>query len=172
HGAYHFALPDRSTGAAQADFFLGHGGGPAAGGSTLPPVIDMEDKPYGPTCYGMTHGPMAPPGADFSPPGRKPTQRRPRGSTPRDWWSRCAGAATGVVRNDSLWLARYNSSAGILPTGWSFYSVWQYNDAGKFPGDQDVFSGTLAQLRAFAGGHRVVLHNPPPPPPTRTPAPP
>ncbi|HKN97283.1 MAG TPA: GH25 family lysozyme, partial [Pseudonocardiaceae bacterium] len=31
-GAYHFALPDRSSGAAQADFFVNHGGGWSADG--------------------------------------------------------------------------------------------------------------------------------------------
>ena len=35
-GAYHFALPDRSTGTAQADYFIRHGGGWSTDGRTLP----------------------------------------------------------------------------------------------------------------------------------------
>jgi GH25 family lysozyme M1 (1,4-beta-N-acetylmuramidase) len=41
-GAYHFAHPDTSTGAAQAEYFLAHGGGWSADGITLPGAIDLE----------------------------------------------------------------------------------------------------------------------------------
>lgn len=41
-GAYHFAHPDTSTGAAQATFFAAHGGGWSADGITLPGAIDLE----------------------------------------------------------------------------------------------------------------------------------
>ena len=55
-GTYHFALPDRSTGAAQANYFLSHLGGWSPDGKTLPPMLDMEYNPYGATCYGQTPG--------------------------------------------------------------------------------------------------------------------
>ena len=35
-GAYHFALPDNSSGATQADYFVAHGGGWSGDGKTLP----------------------------------------------------------------------------------------------------------------------------------------
>ncbi|HEY1573339.1 MAG TPA: GH25 family lysozyme [Pseudonocardiaceae bacterium] len=172
-GAYHFALPDRSGGAAQATFFLNHGGGWTADGTTLPPVIDMEYNPYGPTCYGLDRAQMSAWVRDFSVTVHNRTHRWPMIYTTRDWWSRCAADA-GVGRYDPLWLARYNTNPGALPAGWSFYTVWQYDDAGTLPGDQDVFSGTIKQLSAFAGGGRpIVLHNPKPVGPTaalRTPA--
>ena len=41
-GGYHFAHPDTSTGAAQANYFLAHGGGWSADGLTLPGAIDLE----------------------------------------------------------------------------------------------------------------------------------
>ncbi|EEB99201.1 hypothetical protein MPER_01167 [Moniliophthora perniciosa FA553] len=41
-GAYHFAHPDSSSGAAQANFFLAHGGGWSGDGITLPGALDIE----------------------------------------------------------------------------------------------------------------------------------
>ena len=57
-GAYHFALPDRSSGAAQADWFAAHGGAWSADNQTLPGALDIEYNPYGPTCYGLSHNDM------------------------------------------------------------------------------------------------------------------
>jgi len=58
-GAYHFALPDRSTGATQANYFVDHGGGWSADGRTLPGTLDIEYNPYGATCYGLTKAGMS-----------------------------------------------------------------------------------------------------------------
>src|SRR5690606_747989 len=52
-GAYHFALPDRSSGAEQAKFFVDNGGAWSDDGKTLPPMLDIEYNPYGDTCYGL-----------------------------------------------------------------------------------------------------------------------
>ena len=41
-GAYHFAPPDVSSGATQANFFLAHGGGWSSDGITLPGTLDIE----------------------------------------------------------------------------------------------------------------------------------
>lgn len=41
-GGYHFARPDVSSGAAQAKYFLAHGGGWSADGITLPGALDIE----------------------------------------------------------------------------------------------------------------------------------
>ena len=57
-GAYHFALPDRSSGATQGNFFVSHGGGWSNDGKTLPPAIDLEYNPYGASCYGLTKAAM------------------------------------------------------------------------------------------------------------------
>jgi GH25 family lysozyme M1 (1,4-beta-N-acetylmuramidase) len=45
-GAYHFGLPDRASGAAQAEFFVANGGRWTNDGKTLPPVLDIEYNPY------------------------------------------------------------------------------------------------------------------------------
>ncbi len=57
-GSYHFALPDNSGGATQADYFVDHGGGWSADGKTLPGALDIEYNPYGSTCYGLSQSSM------------------------------------------------------------------------------------------------------------------
>ncbi len=46
-GAYHFATPDTTSGAAQANYFVDHGGGWSRDGKTLPGALDIEWNPYG-----------------------------------------------------------------------------------------------------------------------------
>ena len=41
-GGYHFAHPDVSSGATQAQYFLAHGGGWSSDGITLPGALDIE----------------------------------------------------------------------------------------------------------------------------------
>ena len=65
-GAYHFALPDQSTGAAQAHYFVDHGGGWGPDGRTLPGAVDLENNPYGEMCYGRNPQQLADWIADFS----------------------------------------------------------------------------------------------------------
>ena len=58
HGAYHFAIPNISSGSTQASYFVAHGGGWTADGRTLPGVLDIEYNPYGSTCYGLSRTKM------------------------------------------------------------------------------------------------------------------
>ncbi|MBO0890931.1 MAG: lysozyme, partial [Acidothermales bacterium] len=58
HGAYHFALPNKSTGATQANYFADHGGAWSKDGKTLPGTLDIEYNPYGSTCYGKSQSAM------------------------------------------------------------------------------------------------------------------
>ncbi|MEV0643584.1 GH25 family lysozyme, partial [Streptomyces sp. NPDC050619] len=51
-GAYHFATPDTTSGATQANYFVDHGGGWSRDGKTLPGVLNIEWNPYGASCYG------------------------------------------------------------------------------------------------------------------------
>ena len=51
-GAYHFALPDRSTGTAQADYFIRHGGGWSTDGRTLPRRWTSSTTPTAPPATG------------------------------------------------------------------------------------------------------------------------
>lgn len=76
-GAYHFALPNVSSGAAQANFFVDHGGGWSADGKTLPGALDIEYNPYGETCFGMTAGQLVAWIDDFTTTYRARTGRDP-----------------------------------------------------------------------------------------------
>ncbi|KAG8700521.1 hypothetical protein FRC09_005912 [Ceratobasidium sp. 395] len=86
-GAYHFARPDVSTGATQADYFVAHGGGWSADGKTLPGALDIEYNPYGATCYGLSAASMVSWIKSFSDQYRAKTGRYPTIYTTTDWWT-------------------------------------------------------------------------------------
>ena len=166
-GAYHFALPDRSSGATQARYFVAHGGGYSADGHTLPPMLDIEYNPYGAnSCYGLTTTQMVSWIRDFSDTVQALTTRYPTIYTSADWWNRCTGYNPTFGITNPLFIARWASTPGVMPAGWAFQTLWQYNDAGIFPGDADVFNGSTAQLLTFAGQPGVATTPPPTPIPT------
>ena len=148
-GAYHFALPNLSSGTAQADWFVNHGGGWSADGKTLPPAIDLEYNPYGSTCYGLSHSQMVSWVHAFVNRVKSRTGRDPVIYTSTSWWTLCTGNNGGFSANP-LWIPRYGSSVGGLPRGWSFQTIWQNADHGVFPGDHDYFNGSDARVKAFA----------------------
>lgn len=150
-GAYHFALPDRGGGAAQAAYLLDHGGGWTPDGITLPPVLDIEFNPYGPTCYGLTSAQLVAWIADFSAAVQRRIGRPPVIYTNTNWWVTCTGNSR-AFGDHPLWIARFADTMGPLPASWGGQTIWQYSNRGRFPGDQDVFNGSLQQLRSFAGG--------------------
>jgi GH25 family lysozyme M1 (1,4-beta-N-acetylmuramidase) len=149
-GSYHFALPDRSSGAAQADYFVAHGGGWSKDGKTLPGALDIEYNPYGATCYGLSQASMRSWLTSFINEYHARTTRWATIYTTTDWWTTCTGNYSGFSANDPLWIARYSSTVGTLPAGWGTYSFWQWASSGTFPGDQDVWNGTLARLQVLA----------------------
>ncbi|TQS93675.1 lysozyme [Arthrobacter sp. TS-15] len=148
-GAYHFALPNASSGAAQASYFLQSGAAWTPDGETLPALLDLEYNPYGSSCYGMTPGQMVSWISDFSTTILSRTGRLPAIYTTTDWWNTCTGRANGFG-NHPLHIARWSATPGELPAGWQAYTLWQHADSGVFPGDQNVFNGTVQQLAAFA----------------------
>ena len=150
-GAYHFALPDRSPGGAQANFFVDNGGAWAPGTGTLPGVLDIEHNPYGETCYGLDPVGMSHWIADFSSTYQARTGRFPMIYTTASWWNQCTGRNPDFAVNNPLWIARYAPEIGPLPAGWSYQSIWQHSDAGPLPGGQDAFNGDMAQLNGLAG---------------------
>jgi GH25 family lysozyme M1 (1,4-beta-N-acetylmuramidase) len=151
-GAYHFALPDRSAAAAQADFFVDHGGGWTRDGRTLPPMLDLEYNPYGDPCYGLTQEAMRSWIKGFSDRVRTRTGRYPAIYTSTNWWVRCTGNFAGLGATNPLFVARYAADPGPLPAGWPTWTFWQFADRGIFPGDQDYFNGSPSGLRALARG--------------------
>ena len=151
-GAYHFGIPNNSGGAAQADYFVNHGGGWSADGLTLPGALDIEYNPYGAECYGLTKAQMTSWIWAFVNEYAFRTGVYPVIYSTYDWWSTCTSSDTRFAGYDPFWIARYASSAGTLPAGYSFYTFWQYADSGSLPGDQDVFNGAYSRLQALALG--------------------
>ncbi|MFG3228529.1 lysozyme [Kitasatospora sp. NPDC048194] len=151
-GAYHFALPNNSSGSAQANYFVDHGGGWSADGRTLPPALDIEYNPYGATCYGLSQSAMVSWIRSFNDTVHSRTGRYPTIYTTTNWWATCTGNYGGFGATNPLWIARYASTVGTLPNGWSYQTFWQYSDSGTFPGDQDLFNGATDRLSALALG--------------------
>nr|WP_020640613.1 GH25 family lysozyme [Amycolatopsis balhimycina] len=151
-GAYHFGLPDTSTGAAQAQYFLSHGGGWVADGKTLPPVLDIEYNPYSTQdwagyCYNMTPAQVSAWISDFVTTIHDRTNRWPVIYTTNGWWTHCT-ANNPNFANDPLWIA----GTVTMPASWTDYTFDQTASSGTFAGDQDVFNGSLADLQSFGTG--------------------
>jgi GH25 family lysozyme M1 (1,4-beta-N-acetylmuramidase) len=152
-GSYHFAIPNGGGGAAQADYFVAHGGGWSGDGKTLPGMLDIEYNPYsGGECYGLSASSMVSWIGAFINEYKAKTGRWATIYTTTDWWSTCTGNYSGFWANDPLFIARYASSVGTLPSGAPFWTFWQYADSGTFPGDQDYFNGAFDRLQALANG--------------------
>lgn len=146
-GAYHFALPDSSSGTTQANHFVDNGGGWSADGTTLPGALDMEWNPYGATCYGKTRTQMRAWINAFLTQYKSRTGRYPVIYTATSWWDQCVGSDATIAAKSPLWIARYSSTVGTKPYGWSTHSFWQYSTT---PVDQNVWNGTVERLRYFA----------------------
>jgi GH25 family lysozyme M1 (1,4-beta-N-acetylmuramidase) len=152
HGAYHFATPDTTGGAAQADYFVDHGGGWSRDGRTLPGALDIEWNPYGADCYGKSPSAMVAWIRDFLDRYKARTGRHAVIYTATNWWTQCTDDYPGFADTNPLWIARYASTAGTLPAGWDTYTMWQYTSTGPTVGDHDRFNGSVEKLRALADG--------------------
>jgi len=151
-GAYHFATPDTSSGAAQATYFAGHGGGWSKDGRTLPGALDMEYNPYGSTCYGLSPAGLVNWMKDWFATYKARTGRDAVLYTSTGWWKQCTGNSTAFGAVNPLWIPRYGSSVGELPAGWGFHTIWQYTSSGPTVGDHNRFNGSLDRLKALANG--------------------
>lgn len=151
-GAYHFALPDNSSGAAQANYFVDHGGGWSGDGKMLPGVLDIEYNPYGATCFGLSQSAMVNWIRDFTSRYKARTGRDAVIYTTTDWWTTCTGNNGGFGNTNPLWIARYASAPGALPNGWGFHTFWQYTSTGPIVGDHNSFNGSIDRLKALANG--------------------
>lgn len=156
-GAYHFALPDRSSGAAQANFLVDNGGGWSADNQTLPASLDIEWNPYGAACYGMSAASMVAWVHDFVNTYKARTGRDAIIYTAASWWNDCTGGSTDFVATNPLWIAHYGVSTPNMPNGWPVYTFWQYTSTGSVPGvggncDRNIFNGGHDRLVALANG--------------------
>ncbi|KAJ1025303.1 hypothetical protein NDA13_004119 [Ustilago tritici] len=150
-GAYHFARPNSSSGSAQAKFFLANGGGWPNDGRMLPGAVDLEPVSGQPTCYGLSKSQLISWLQDFGSTYYSATGRWPTIYTSSGWWNQCV-ASSAFAADSSLWVANYGVSSPKMPTGFSYYSFWQYADNGDLSGDQDVWNGSLESLKAYARG--------------------
>ncbi len=150
-GAYHFARPDVSGGAAQADFFASNGGAWSRDNLTLPGVLDIEG-----TCYGKTPAAMQSWILDFYNKYKARTGRDIVIYTSASWWNSCTGGWTGMSARSPLWVAHWTSAGSpSIPQGFPFWTVWQYTSTGSVSGisgnvDRDRFSGDRSRLLALA----------------------
>ncbi|WMX45079.1 lysozyme [Streptomyces roseicoloratus] len=151
-GSYHFATPDTTSGAAQADYFVNNGGGWSKDGRTLPGALDIEWNPYGATCYGKSQSGMVSWIRDFVNRYKYRTGRDPVIYTATSWWKQCTGNYGGFATANPLWIARYASTVGELPAGWGYYTMWQYTSSGPTVGDHNHFNGDLTRVKALANG--------------------
>src|SRR6185437_1279055 len=129
---YHFAIPNVSDGASQADYALADGGY-APDGRTLPLALDIEYNPYGSECYGMSPGQMVSWLSAFTAEVQRITSQQPIIYSTADWWNTCTGDST-AFGSAPLWVAAYRSGNPPMPAGWSNWTFWQYTSRGSVPG--------------------------------------
>ncbi|MCX4789340.1 MULTISPECIES: lysozyme [unclassified Streptomyces] len=151
-GSYHFATPNTTSGAVQANYFVDHGGGWSKDGKTLPGALDIEWNPYGDQCYGLSQAAMVNWIRDFVNTYKARTGRDAVIYTATSWWQSCTGNNAGFGATNPLWVARYNSTVGELPAGWGYYTMWQYTSSGPYVGDHSHFNGALDRVQALANG--------------------
>jgi GH25 family lysozyme M1 (1,4-beta-N-acetylmuramidase) len=150
-GAYHFARPDLSTGAAQATYFAGNGGAWSRDNLTLPGMLDLEGG-----CYGKTAAAMQSWILDFYNTYKSKTGRDVVIYTSASWWNSCTGGWSGMSARSPLFVAHWTTAASpTIPTGFPYWTLWQYTDAGSVSGvsgsvDRDRFNGDSSRLLALA----------------------
>lgn len=166
-GEYHYALPYYSSGPTQARFFLDHSTAWTSDGKTLPPVLDMEVNTAAPVqgnrCWGLSASDMVSWIQGWVATVVAAEGVQPMIYTNQDFWNTCTGGSTAFPK-DRLFVASYPSSATntpVMPTGFADWTFWQWSQntdgTGTFPGDQNVFNGSLTQLQALTGqGSRAV----------------
>lgn len=153
-GAYHFATPGVTTGAAQADYFIDNGGGWSPDGKTLPGALDMEWNPYkslagGDMCYGLTQKQMGEFTNSFVNQYKARTGVYPTIYTAKSWWNTCVGD-TYTNTATPLWLASYTTTMSKIPLPWTKHAIWQYTPKDDLGIDLNVFNGTYTQLSNWA----------------------
>ncbi|MCX0247740.1 GH25 family lysozyme [Streptomyces drozdowiczii] len=150
-GAYHFARPNLSSGAAQATYFAGHGGAWSRDNLTLPGMLDLEGG-----CYGKSASAMQSWILDFYNTYKAKTGRDVVIYTSASWWNSCTGGWSGMSARSPLFTAHWTSAASpTIPKGFPYWTFWQYTDSGSVGGisgavDRDRFNGDATRLLALA----------------------
>jgi GH25 family lysozyme M1 (1,4-beta-N-acetylmuramidase) len=155
-GAYHYARPDGATGAAQAEYFVRHGGGWSKDGRTLPGALDLENHPDVAYCYNRTPLQIRTWVHDFVRRYHELTGRWAVIYTRTNWWDPCTGKDASLAANSPLWLSHVGAAPGPMPAGWRTQSFWQPGSltllvrSKPAAVDHDVWNGSADRLRALA----------------------
>ena len=162
-GAYHY-LDYRSSELVQAKIFTDAMGGDWG---ELPPVLDFET----PLPAGIDAAEWRGRAWNWLQAVEKTTGKVPMIYTGFYYWLQWGSLDAGWAKYP-FWLAWYADVSMIkVPPPWKKWTFWQYSGNGNGPQygstglslDMDLFNGTEAELRAFAG-----LSTPPPTPPALT----
>ncbi|OLF15202.1 GH25 family lysozyme [Actinophytocola xanthii] len=155
--AYHFAIPNVSSGRTQAGYFVDRVGY-QQDGRTLPPALDIEWNPYADrdgtnACYGLSKSQMVAWIRDFLAEVRRRTGVQPIIYTAAYWWRDCTGG-TSAFSGNPLWVASY-AAKPRMPSGWPTYAIWQHTSSATVPGisaltDGNIVRGGENTLRALA----------------------
>jgi GH25 family lysozyme M1 (1,4-beta-N-acetylmuramidase) len=142
---YVFANPGSAPGAATARFGVAAAGYARTG---LPVEVDLENDPYAAGhCYGLSVRQMIAWIAAFTAQATALTGKAPIVYTSAQWWRQCT-KDTALFRNDSLWLASYDTATPGVPSPWKQWTFWQYDDDTMVPGvgltDVDFYRATTA----------------------------
>jgi len=148
-GTYQFFRPEHDP-IAQADLMVkqikAHGGLEAG---DLPPVLDVEVQD------GVSDATMRSRIKAWAEHIQAALGRKPMIYTSPGFWN--AIGAGSEFSKYTLWVAHWETACPSMPSSWTSWKFWQNADNGSIPGisghvDTDLFNGTLADLKAFAGG--------------------
>ncbi len=156
-GAYHFARPENNSASAEASFFI-NVAGPYVSNCSLPPVLDVEDPPNGPSLQTFFTSAQLTAWIQTW----MTTVQNATGKAPLIY----IGPGNASYVNSSLntyglWIDDYNSSPYNPPPNMGVWTNWnfkQYSWFGTVPGinaagatDMDVFNGDSVQFTAYVG---------------------
>jgi GH25 family lysozyme M1 (1,4-beta-N-acetylmuramidase) len=147
-GTYHFFRAGDDP-VAQANNFVkqikAHGGMQAG---DLPPVLDIEVQD------GVSDATLRSRALTWLQHVEAALGKRPMVYTASGFWN-YLGAGSEFSKY-TLWVANWDTSCPSMPSSWSGWKFWQTHDDGHVSGiggavDLDVFNGSLAELKTFAG---------------------
>lgn len=147
-GTYHFFRPGDDP-VVQANNFVKQikaRGGMTAG--DLPPVLDVEVQD------GVSDATLRSRALKWLQTVEAGLGKRPMIYTSPGFWN--ALGAGSEFSKYTLWVAHWETACPSMPNSWSGWKFWQTADDGHVSGisgavDLDVFNGSLADLKAFAG---------------------
>lgn len=162
--AYHFAIPNNSSGTLQGDLAVDAAGDPASGGTTLPLILDAEYDPYVSfdgtnECYGLSPAAMVAWIGAFAAEVTRRIGQRPAIYTTSGWWNTCTGNSSAFSA-DPLWIASSVKPASVPPS-WKAFTYWQFTSTATVPGistqtDASYFSpATLAAAQPAVQSRNV-----------------